>query len=132
VRCPDLVLTGSAGYCKTNFHFIQTLTSLLDNHSPSRINWVWWTISGGTNTEGAGMYGALNTWGGILKYKTILEGDMNRDCVVDISDISTMAFSYGSSSSQPNWNSKADLDNDGTLTIVDIAIAAHNYGKTCP
>ncbi len=131
-RCPDLVLTGSAGYCGTNFHFIQTLTRLLDNHLPLRINWVWWTMSSGTNTAGAGLYGALNTWGGILEYMTVLAGDLNHDCVVDISDVATMAFSFGSSSLMANWNPKADLNNDGTVNIFDFALVASNFGETCP
>ena len=82
-RCPDLVMTGSAGYCRTNFHFIQTMTSLLDSDPGQRINWTWWTISGGTNTPGAGVYGALNTWGGVLKYTAVFRGDVNDDPPVD-------------------------------------------------
>jgi len=31
ITCPDLILNGSSGYCKTNFRFIQTATTLFDN-----------------------------------------------------------------------------------------------------
>ena len=40
--CPtDQVFTGSAGYSIVSDRFIQTLTTLYDNHAP-KINWVWW------------------------------------------------------------------------------------------
>ncbi len=70
VTCPDLVLTGSAGYCSTNFHFIQTLTSLLDSHTPKRFGWLWWPMGSWTDTPGANVYGALafTGWGSFLLY----------------------------------------------------------------
>lgn len=47
---PDTVLNGSAGYSKTTFQFIQTLTSLYDTNNPQRINWLWWPAGDWTDT----------------------------------------------------------------------------------
>ena len=70
---PDVVLSGSAGYSKTTFRFIQTLTSLYDNNSPQRINYLWWPAGDWTDTPGAGALGALQCnsspkgWGCLLQ-----------------------------------------------------------------
>src|SRR5216684_3867418 len=55
---PDCVLPGSAGYASTTLVYVQTLTHLLDSHSP-RIGWVWWPAASWTGTPCAGTYGAL-------------------------------------------------------------------------
>src|SRR5438445_978929 len=71
---PDCVLSGSAGYSVTTFHFIQTLTKLYDANTPQRINWVWWPAGSWTDTPGAGIYGALQCnsnpagWGCLLTF----------------------------------------------------------------
>jgi hypothetical protein len=64
---PDEILTGSAGYTLTSYHFIERVTQLYNNHVP-RINWIWWPAGSWTDTPGAGVYGALadNGWGTIL------------------------------------------------------------------
>ena len=76
VTCPDLILNGSSGYCTTNFHFIQTMTTLLDNQATmlqSRLNWLWFPMADWSSTPGAGIYGSLSPtgpgWGTILSYK---------------------------------------------------------------
>jgi uncharacterized membrane protein len=48
---------------------------------------------------------------------------------VDIVDLSTMAIAYGSTTSSPNWNPAADLNNDGVINIIDLAQLAANYGS---
>jgi hypothetical protein len=76
VTCPDLILNGSSGYCTTNFHFIQTATTLLDNQATvlqSRLNWLWFPMADWSSTPGAGIYGSLSSigpgWGTILSYE---------------------------------------------------------------
>ena len=130
-RCPDLVATGSAGYCRTNFHFIQTLTNLLDSNPGQRINWAWWTISGGTDTPGAGVYGALSSWGGILRYRILLLADVNNDCKVNIVDAAKLANAYGAKFGENGYFPGGDLNNDGAINLVDLAILATSYGQTC-
>jgi Cellulase (glycosyl hydrolase family 5) len=69
---PDTVLSGSAGYSKTTFHFIQTLTNLYDSNNPQRINWLWWPAGDWTDTTESPL-GALDCssspqgWGCLLK-----------------------------------------------------------------
>jgi hypothetical protein len=64
--CP-YVVTGSAGYSKVSFHFIQALINYEDNASP-RIGRLLWVEAAWTNTPGAGVYGALNPgqWGTLI------------------------------------------------------------------
>jgi hypothetical protein len=76
ITCPDLILNGSSGYCKTNFHFIQTLTNLLDNQATTlqpRFNWLWFPVADWSSSIGAGIYGSLSPsgpgWGTLLSYK---------------------------------------------------------------
>ena len=78
---PGTYLPGSAGYANVSFAYIQTLTGLLDNHTP-RISWVWWPVGTWIDTECAGSYGALQPiycpggagysggigWGNLLHY----------------------------------------------------------------
>jgi len=78
--CPDPVLNGSSGYCKTNLHFIQTLTSLLENNALQRINWLWWPAGDWSSSPGAGALGALApggyaeqiTWQRFATYSLVL------------------------------------------------------------
>jgi len=54
ITCPDLILNGSSGYCKTNFRFIQTATTLLDNQVTmlqSRLNWLWFPMADWSSTQ---------------------------------------------------------------------------------
>ena len=74
---PDTILDGSAGYTAVTFHFIQTLTNLYDQHSPQRINWVWWPMASWTDTPNSRPYGALQcgsnpeAWGCLLQYQPV-------------------------------------------------------------
>jgi hypothetical protein len=74
---PDKILTGSAGYTTTTFHFIQALTNLYDGNTPQRINWIWWPAGSWTDTPNAGIYGAMQCasnppgWGCLLKFLSL-------------------------------------------------------------
>jgi hypothetical protein len=57
-------------------------------------------------------------------------GDVNGDRVVNILDISLVAFSFDCKSGDARWNSKADLNKDGVINIIDITLVAKDYGKT--
>lgn len=48
--------------------------------------------------------------------------------IVNILDVATIAFSFGSTSNNANWNSDADLNADGRVSINDVAIAAIEWG----
>ncbi|MGO4271671.1 dockerin type I domain-containing protein, partial [Paenibacillus sp. TAF58] len=52
--------------------------------------------------------------------------DMNGDDKISIGDLGIMAASYGKTSQDTNWDlyKKADLNHDGVIDIVDLAIMA--------
>jgi hypothetical protein len=80
------------------------------------------------------VYGPSNLSNGAVTYgpfTIFFPGDLDRDCRVDIVDVATVAFAFGSTPSSPNWNPYADLNNDGTVNIVDVATAAFHFGQTC-
>ena len=80
------------------------------------------------------VYGPSNLSNGAVTYgpfTIFFPGDLDRDCRVDIVDVATVAFAFGSTPSSPNWNPYADLNNDGTVNIVDVATAAFQFGQTC-
>ncbi len=54
--------------------------------------------------------------------------DIDRDGRVDIVDVATVAFSFGSSLGSPNYNPAADLDANGIVNINDVATAAFYFG----
>jgi hypothetical protein len=78
------------------------------------------TVPGETNTE--------NNVEATVIIETIL-GDVTGDGKVDIIDIATIASAYYTHLGDPKWNGNADLDNSKLIDILDIAMAAKNYGK---
>jgi len=56
--------------------------------------------------------------------------DLNFDGIVNIVDISRVAYSFGCSYGSERWNQDSDLDSDGLINIVDIAMVARGFGKT--
>jgi plastocyanin len=55
--------------------------------------------------------------------------DLAKQGSVNIVDLATIAFSFGSTPTSTNWNVVADLNNDGQISIVDLAICATYYGR---
>ncbi len=60
-----------------------------------------------------------------------LIGDLNGDCVVDITDIMMVASHWGAQAGQPGWDPAMDLDGNGVIDIADIMIVASHWGETC-
>ncbi|MFX0185896.1 MAG: hypothetical protein ACFE95_22660, partial [Candidatus Hodarchaeota archaeon] len=60
-----------------------------------------------------------------------LQGDVsNDDGQVDGDDLEFIANNLGYTLGDDEWNPNLDLNWDGKIDMKDIAIAAHNYGKT--
>ena len=57
-------------------------------------------------------------------------GDLSLDGIVNIIDVSIVAYSFGHSIGSERWNPEADLNNDYTINIVDIAMVALDFGNT--
>jgi len=58
------------------------------------------------------------------------QGDVNRDCRVDIFDLAEVGMNYGKSSDEAT-NSRADINKDEEINIFDLAIVGKNYGRNC-
>jgi len=58
-----------------------------------------------------------------------LQGDINKDGVVDGKDVSIFAKAFNSTPQDPNWNPDADLNKDGVVDGQDAAILSKDYGK---
>ena len=56
--------------------------------------------------------------------------DLNRDCTINILDISIVAMAFGTEEGDPNYNPIADLDSNEEINIVDVSIVALDHGKT--
>ncbi|MEM3617186.1 MAG: CARDB domain-containing protein [Candidatus Bathyarchaeia archaeon] len=54
-------------------------------------------------------------------------GDVNGDGTVDIEDLGLWDAAYGSSPSDPNWNSQADINGDGVVDKEDGILIIRNY-----
>jgi hypothetical protein len=59
-------------------------------------------------------------------------GDLNGDFKVNILDVAVAARAFGSMPGKPNWNSNADVDDNGLINIIDVARVAREFGKTDP
>jgi len=59
------------------------------------------------------------------------EGDINKDCKVDILDLAAAGIAFGSSPEDGNWNPGADVNKDNEINIIDMATVARNFGATC-
>jgi len=57
-------------------------------------------------------------------------GDINKDCVVDIFDVTIVALAFSSTPSDPNWNPVADINSDGIVDIFDLVVVALHFGET--
>jgi hypothetical protein len=60
-----------------------------------------------------------------------LPGDLNCDCVVDITDIMLVASRWHSSAGDDDYDPAYDLNDDGNIDIVDIMLVAMHWGETC-
>jgi len=59
-----------------------------------------------------------------------LQGDVNDDGRVDITDLAIVAQAYNTKVGDPNYNPDADLNNDGRVDVWDLHIVAKNYGTS--
>ena len=59
----------------------------------------------------------------------LLAGDANNDNYVGASDFSLLRASYGKSSTQTGYDSRADFNGDGYVGASDFSLLRANYGK---
>jgi parallel beta-helix repeat protein len=61
-----------------------------------------------------------------------IAGDVDYNGIVNSSDLSALAQSYGAVSESTNWNARADNNFDGIIDVRDLFTLGRNYGKTNP
>lgn len=62
----------------------------------------------------------------------ILQGDADRSGIVDTTDGDIVAASLGARPSDPAWDARADLNGDGIVNVLDVAIYSAAVGRTLP
>jgi len=55
-------------------------------------------------------------------------GDLNHDGKVDVRDVAIVALAFGSTPADPNWDPRADVDENGAIDTVDLSTVARNFG----
>lgn len=60
-----------------------------------------------------------------------LGGDVNNDCIVNISDLARVGASFLKSTGQAAFDIDADLNNDGTVNVLDLVVVGANFLKSC-
>jgi len=69
---------------------------------------------------------------GYYEIEPIIPGDLNCDGIVDIFDLVRAAVAFGSTPSDPNWDSSADLNGDEIIDIFDLVMIALHFGESKP
>jgi hypothetical protein len=57
-------------------------------------------------------------------------GDINSDGVVNMSDIYSIALTYGATIGQTGYVPNFDINDDGIVNMLDLYAAATHYGQT--
>ena len=60
---------------------------------------------------------------------TLLAGDVSWDNIVDQRDMILLRDALGSTPTSPKWNPSADINGDGVVNTLDMALLLANYGK---
>ncbi|MFN0136523.1 MAG: hypothetical protein ACKVS9_10465 [Phycisphaerae bacterium] len=58
-----------------------------------------------------------------------LDGDVNCDCAVDLTDLSTLLQNFGSIGGMTR--AQGDLNGDANVDLIDLAALLANFGSTC-
>jgi hypothetical protein len=65
----------------------------------------------------------------VLPGLTLLGGDANADCLVDIFDLVIVAVNYGTA---PPKDARADINGNAAVDIFDLVMVGRNLDRTCP
>lgn len=63
---------------------------------------------------------------------TLLAGDVNDSDKINIMDLALIGSHYGLNAGDPEWDPRADVNNDGTVNLQDLVLAAGNFQHTSP
>ena len=117
----DLTDGISSGYIPNN----EIVFKLWDSSESIEIS----SVTPSYNASFASVYTPLET--AVVTLSTCYAFDFNCDCKVDIIDVQMVAYAYGSSVGDDNYNPAYDVNDNGQIDIVDVQTVAYNYGWTC-
>lgn len=137
----DFIMNVDSGVlCRANFTVISKGQSLIEVavqsnpahvNSPVNVVYSFWQNSTDPEFQPGGEEDALGS--NFTAYTASpLVGDVNGDLKVDLRDINEAGRAFGSTSSNPRWNSRADINGDGNMSIKDMALIARNFGQQYP
>jgi len=64
-----------------------------------------------------------------INFGTLLEGDVNNDNFVTLSDLSLLINSFNKTVGDPGYDTRADLNNDGFVTLADLSLLINNFNQ---
>ena len=110
---------------------------ILSYNSGLTNNALWEAIKQSSQDLGEPGWDQSYGWGRIDMWKYFsqfeppaeIEGDANRDGVVDEKDVEEVVNRYGARRGDPNYKDSADTNNDGVIDELDIFAIGRNFGK---
>lgn len=120
-----------------NTTVIQTQTITLPSKDTTIITYTWNTTGVAYDNYTISTYaypivGETFTVDNALIGDTVMvtiPGDINGDRNVNVLDLFAIGKAYSSIHDNPNWNPNANINCDGTINDLDLAIISENYGK---
>jgi hypothetical protein len=117
---------------------VETKNTTAAGISTNSLTFRWDTTSFGKGNYTVGAYAdpltvEINTTDNVLVDGWIfltIPGDMDGDRDVDIFDVVSTAYAYGTREGDSQYVPDYDIDGDGTIDLLDMVTIAGNYGQT--
>jgi hypothetical protein len=56
-------------------------------------------------------------------------GDSNQDGYVDVVDLLTLVYAFGTYAGDPTYDATCDFNHDGAVDVVDLLDIVYNFGN---
>lgn len=64
----------------------------------------------------------------LIEFGTLSTGDALDDNCIDVGDFNVIRPAFGTIVGDPNYDGRADLDGDNTITVADFVLMKRNFG----